>query len=293
MGCEMVVTTWSGKRTSHWWRKQAKAFTLYAVAIATCVLAFFPVYWMIVTAMLSPNKIFVHPPTLFPPQFSFDSFAQILQSKPILTWFANTIFVSSTTTVIALFASTFGAYSLSRFRYRGRVMLIALILITQMLPVPLFVIPLYVIFRDLQLIDTFAGLVAAYTTFTLPLCIWTLKGFFDGVPVEIEEAAMIDGCSRIGALFRVVLPLSLPGLAATTVFALINCWNEFILPLTLINTQSKWVMSVGLASFIGEYLIPWNQIAAAAIVMVLPIVVAFAFLQQYLISGLASGGVKG
>ncbi len=289
----MALTTWSGKWTSHRWGKTAKAALLYSIVIITCALAFFPVYWMIVTAMLSPNKIFVHPPTLFPPQLSLDSFKQIVETKPILTWFGNTIVLSATTTVLALFFSTLGAYSLSRFRYRGRVMMIALILITQMLPVPLFVIPLYVIFRDLQLLDTFPGLVAAYTTFTLPLCVWTLKGFFDGVPVEIEEAAMIDGCSRVGALFRIVLPLSLPGLAATTVFALINCWNEFILPLTLINTQSQWVMSVGLSSFIGEYLIPWNQIAAAAIVMVLPIVLAFAFLQQYLISGLASGGVKG
>ena len=289
----MGLRTWSGTWTSQRWRKQAKALLLYAIVVVACVLAFFPVYWMIVTAMLSPNNIFVYPPTLFPPQLSLDSFKQIVESKPVLTWFGNTIFISATTTLLALFFSTFGAYSLSRFRYRGRVMMIALILITQMLPVPLFVIPLYVIFRDLQLLDTFAGLVVAYTTFTLPLCVWTLKGFFDGVPVEIEEAAMIDGCSRVGALFRIVLPLSLPGLAATTIFALINCWNEFILPLTLINSQSQWVMSVGLSSFIGEYLIPWNQIAAAAIVMVLPIVVAFAFLQQYLISGLASGGVKG
>ncbi|MCL4459237.1 MAG: carbohydrate ABC transporter permease [Chloroflexi bacterium] len=289
----MVASTRQYSRFGHKLGAWVRSVLLYIIVIITSVIAFFPLYWMCVTSMLSRGHIFVFPPAFLPPRLSLASFAEIMEARPLLLWFGNTLLVTVSAAVLALFVSTFGAYSLSRFRYRGRLTIITLNLITQMLPAPLLVIPLYVIFRDFHLLDTYVGLIAAYTTFTLPLCIWTLKGFFDSVPVEIEEAAMIDGCSHIGALFHIVLPLSLPGLAATTLFALITGWNEFILPVTLINSQSKWVMGVGLSSFIGEYLISWNQIAAAAIVMVLPIVVAFAFLQQYLIGGLASGGLKG
>ncbi len=274
-------------------RKSVKSFLVYILVILTCVITFFPLYWMVLTAMLYSGSIFRYPPLLFPPRLSLESFVEIMQAYPLARWFGNTIFVAAASTFSALLVSVFGAYSLSRYRFRGRLTAITAILITQMVPPPLFVIPLYVLFRDLVLLDTYTGLIIGHTTFTLPLCIWLLKGFFDSVPFELEEAAMLDGCSRIGALFRIILPLSLPGLAATTVLAMVTSWNEFALAVTLMNTKSKWMLSVGLTSFIGEYQIPWNQVAAGAIVMVLPIVIAFAYLQKYLISGLSAGAIKG
>lgn len=283
-----------GLTSSLRFRKRVKSFLVYILTIVTCIITFFPLYWIIVTAMLDSGSIFRYPPVLFPSSFNLHSFIEIIQAYPLLPrWFANTVFVAATSTAFALLVSVFGAYSLSRHRFRGRMVAISAILITQMLPPPLFVIPLYVLFRELALLDSFTGLIIGYTTFTLPLCIWVLKGFFDSVPIEIEEAAMLDGCSRIGALFRIILPLSLPGLAATTVLAMVTSWNEFALSVTMMNSKSKWMMSVGLSSFIGEYQIPWNQVAAGAIVMVLPIVLAFAFLQKYLIGGLSAGALKG
>jgi ABC-type glycerol-3-phosphate transport system permease component len=274
-------------------RKLMRNVVVYTLVLLTCAITFFPLYWMVVTAMLDGASIFRYPPLLYPPRLSLDSFAAVMQTRPMMRWLGNTVFVTVTSTVLALLLSVFGAYSLSRFRFRGRLVAVSAILMTQMLPPPLLVIPLFVLFRDMRLLNTFSGLVVSYTTFTLPLCVWLLKGFFDSVPTELEEAAMVDGCSRVGALFRIILPLSLPGIAATAVLAMITGWNEYILPVTLINEQSKWVLGIGLSSFIGEYQIPWNQIAAAAIVMVLPVVVAFAFLQKYLISGLSAGSLKG
>lgn len=280
-------------RSSLRFQRSVKSFLVYFLVILTCVITFFPLYWMLVTAMLYNGKIFTYPPIMFPPRLSLQSFAEILQAYPLARWFGNTIFVAAASTFFALLVSVLGAYSLSRFRFKGRLPVITSILITQMVPPPLFVIPLYVLFRDLLLLDTFTGLIIGHTTFTLPLCIWLLKGFFDSVPFELEEAAMLDGCSRLGALFRIILPLSLPGLAATTILAMVTSWNEYALAITLMNTKTKWMLSVGLSSFIGEYQIPWNQVAAGAIVMVLPIVLAFAYLQKYLISGLSAGAIKG
>ncbi|MCC6147899.1 MAG: carbohydrate ABC transporter permease [Anaerolineaceae bacterium] len=274
-------------------RKSVKSFLVYILVILTCVITFFPLYWMVLTAMLHSGSIFRYPPLLFPPRLSLESFVEIMRAYPLARWFGNTIFVAVISTFSALLISVFGAYSLSRYRFKGRLTAITAILITQMVPPPLFVIPLYVLFRDMVLLDTYTGLIIGHTTFTLPLCIWMLKGFFDSVSTELEEAAMLDGCSRVGALFRIILPLSLPGLAATTVLAVVTSWNEFALAVTLMNTKSKWMLSVGLTSFIGEYQIPWNQVAAGAIVMVLPIVLAFAYLQKYLISGLSAGAIKG
>jgi ABC-type glycerol-3-phosphate transport system permease component len=264
------------------------------VAIATCVITFFPFYWILLMSFQPRDNVFVYPPVFFPQHLSLKNYYIIFTQRPVLQWLCNTIIVSVTATTASLLASTFGSYSLSRFNYRGRGVISFLLLISQMVPVTLLMVPIFMIFRELHMLNQLSGLSLACMTVTTPICVWMLKEYFDSVPYEIEEAAIVDGCSRVGALFRVVLPLSLPGLAATAGFAIVQVWNEYGLALTLITNDSRRVLSVGLASFFGSlYGTSYEQIAAASIVMIVPELFLFMFLQRYLLSGLAAGGVKG
>jgi multiple sugar transport system permease protein len=260
---------------------------------ATCLVVIFPIYWAAVTSFQFREKLYVYPPAFFPTRFSFGNYWEVFRESGLGLWLWNSLLVSFLATIMSVALSALGAYSLSRFRYRGRGAVGYLILVAQMLPPTLLVIPIYLIFRDLRLIDTLTGLVVAYTTFALPLCIWMLKGFFDTIPRELEEAAQVDGCSRMGAFFRVVIPLSAPGIAATSFYSFIVAWDEFLLSRTLISSEARWVSSVGLSSFIGAYTTFWDQMMAASLVVALPPLVIFFFLQRYLVSGLTAGALKG
>jgi ABC-type glycerol-3-phosphate transport system permease component len=267
---------------------------LFAVAVVgICAAVIFPIYWAGVTSFQYREQLYVFPPPFVPGKLSLGNYRDVFQGSGLAGWLWNSFLVSAAATAFSVVLSALGAYSLSRFRYRGRGAMGYLILVTQMLPPTLLVIPIYLIFRDLRLVDTLTGLVLAYTTFALPLCVWMLKGFFDTIPRELEEAAQVDGCSRMGAFVRVVLPLSTPGIAATSFYAFIVAWDEYLLSRTLISTESRWVSSVGLSSFIGAYTTSWDQMMAASLVVALPPLVIFFFLQRYLVSGLTSGALKG
>jgi multiple sugar transport system permease protein len=266
---------------------------LGGAVIAACVGAVFPIYWAAVTSFQYREKLYVYPPPFLPGRLSLGNYLDVFRESGLALWLWNSLLVSAVATVASVLLAALGAYSLSRFRYWGRGSIGYLILVTQMLPPTLLVIPIFLIFRDLRLIDTLAGLVVAYTTFALPLCVWMLKGFFDTIPRELEEAAQVDGCSRMGAFFRVVVPLSTPGIAATSFYAFIVAWDEYLLSRTLISSESRWVSSVGLSSFIGAYTTFWDQMMAASLVVALPPLVIFFFLQRYLVSGLTAGALKG
>ncbi len=272
--------------------RRPKVFLAGAV-IAMCVGAVFPIYWAAVTSFQYREKLYVYPPRFLPGRVSLGNYLEVFRESGLALWLWNSLMVSGLATVASVLFAALGAYSLSRFRYRGRGMMGYLILVTQMLPPTLLVIPIYLIFRDLRLIDTLTGLVVAYTTFSLPLCVWMLKGFFDTIPRELEDAAQVDGCSRMGAFLRVIVPLSAPGIAATTFYSFIVAWDEYLLSRTLISSESKWVSSVGLSSFIGAYTTFWDQMMAAALVVALPALLVFFVLQRYLVSGLTAGALKG
>lgn len=265
---------------------------LLGVTLVFAAIVFFPYYWMIISAT-EAGGLFQWPPQLVPSDFSLAAFRKVITERDTMTWFKNTAIVAGATSLFCTIIAINAAYALSRFRSRMTLVFSLFILFSQLLPATLIVVPLYVIFRDLGLYNSLIGLAIADSAFILPLATWLLKGFFDRIPIEIEEQAMVDGCTRISAFYRIVLPLALPGLVVVIAMSFISGWDEFFLARTLISSQSNWVFSVGLTSFETQYSIAWDEMMAASVIFALPAVFFFLLVQRYLVSGMTSGAVKG
>jgi multiple sugar transport system permease protein len=272
--------------------KKRRFIPSYVITIIACGVAVFPFYWLFNTSLQPLKDLFAYPPKFVPKFGILGSYATYIKESPILRWLGNSFLVSAVATFFSTVLAIPGAYSISRFRYKGRALLIFLILLTQMLPFVLLIIPIYLIFARLHLNNTLYVLMIVYTAITVPIGLWFLKGFFDAIPKDLEDAAIIDGCSKFGALIRIILPLSLPGILATATWSFIVAWDEFLFAYTLIDTEKLWVVSVGLAAYIGQYSTPWNQIMSGAVLGTLPVVFMFMFFQRYLVSGLTAGSVK-
>jgi multiple sugar transport system permease protein len=267
----------------------------YALAIAAVTAAVVPVYWMLTISLktevdqfASPPKWFTFTPTLahYYDAFSTRSFGQYLITSAM---------VATLSTACAMVLGTLAAYGLSRFRLRGQLdrRLSLWILSTRMFPPIVTAVPLFLMMRDLRLINTITSLVIVYTALNLPFVVWMMRGFFKELPRELEEAAMVDGDSRLGALVRVILPLVTPGLAATAVFCLIVSWNEFLLALVLTQTDAAITLPVGIAGRVTQYEIKWGVMSAAGVVAMVPILAFALAVQRYLVRGLSLGAVKG
>ena len=267
---------------------------LFYVMLALVVLfAFFPIYWMSVTSLRPNSEVFAFPPRLLPSQLTLEHYQNFIQNPDLLRYLWNSLLIATTTAISSLIISTYAAYSFSKFRYTGRRALMFLILSAQMFPQALLLISLYLLFSRLKLLNTYAALVLSFTTFTLPLCIWMLKGYFDHVPNEMIEAAKVDGASQLQIIHLILLPVVRPALVATGIFAFMRGWNDFIYALTLVD-KAKQTLPPGLVlTYIGEFQSQWADMMAASLLVSLPLVIAFIFFQKQIVSGLTAGAVKG
>lgn len=265
---------------------------LNGVLVGFTALILFPFYWLLVSSVKTQDQLLTIPPQWVPLSPTLDNFDRLMHSA-FPAWFQNSVIVASATTVVALTFAALAAYSFSRFPFPGSRALSTMFLFVQLFPVAVVVIPLFILWTNLKLTDTYWSLIITYLVFGLPVATWLLIGFFNAVPVELEEAAMIDGSSRLGALWRITLPLAVPGLAATAIYIFLLAWNEFFFALTFMNSTAMRTIPVGLTSFFGEHSVDWGLVMAGSVVASLPVVILFGLLSRYFVQGLTSGAVKG
>jgi N,N'-diacetylchitobiose transport system permease protein len=268
--------------------------TVAANVAAVLVFAFFvfPVYWMVTTALKPSGEIRTFDVRLFPTTLTFEHFRTATSGAGFWRFLRNSLTVALSTTVLAVLVALLAATAVARFRFRGRRAFLLAILIVQMVPIEALVIPMYLVLRDADLLNVLPVLIATYIAFVLPFTVWTLRGFVAALPVELEEAAMIDGASRWGAFWRVTFPLMAPGLVATGVFAFIQAWNEFILALTLME-KSNQTLPVWLGTFKTAQGVDWGGLMAGSTLFAIPVVLFAVALQGRITSGAAAGAVKG
>ena len=268
------------------------AFNLFAWAVV--FVTAFPLVWMVITSVKPQFELFRIPPTFWPEQITFEHYARLLWDTPFLLYMRNSLLLSSATTVLVLAVATLGAHSLVRFRYPGRDRLAQLVLFTYLLPSVVLLLPLYLMMVWLGVANSLLSLVIAYTTFALPYALWLLRSFMQGIPDDLENAALVDGATRMGAFFDVILPQALPGIISTSLFTFILSWNEYLYALVLVNTDEARPLTTGVMNMlISAFNIEWSLLMAASVMMSLPLIVIFAFLQSYLTRGFGAGGVKG
>jgi multiple sugar transport system permease protein len=268
-------------------------------AVGLAILAFvtlFPLYTIIISSIkpLGDVRSTFH---WIPSHITFQPYIDIWKTIPLAHYFVNSLIVSVSATVASVVIAIFAAYSISRYRFRGRQAFTITVLATQMFPGILFLLPLFVIFVNIEkgtgisLYGSYPGLIITYLTFSLPFSIWMLVGYFNSIPHELEEAAMVDGATPIGALFRILIPVSLPGIAAVAIFAFITAWGE-VLFASVLTTDATRTLAIGLRNYASQSNVYWNQLMAASIVVSLPVVIAFLAMQRYIVGGLTAGGVK-
>lgn len=273
--------------------KSRYAWVTYLLALIFSVAAIFPFCWMALSSVKPLRELYSVPPTWLPQNFSLDNYINVLFNSNIPRYFLNSVIISVGATAISIFLAALAAYGFARFRFRGKNGLQASILISQLLPTATILVPLYIILGRLGLINTYAGLILVYLIHTLPLCIWMLIGYFRSIPYEIEEAALVDGASRLTILFRIVLPLAVPGIISTVVYCFVSTWNEFIFALVFATDSRVKTLPIGLAEFTSEFNTDWGAVMAASMVMTLPIVILFFGVQKLFVGGLTAGATKG
>jgi multiple sugar transport system permease protein len=273
--------------------KRVRDIASYAVLILLAILCAFPSIWTFLTSVKLETDIVTREIIYFPTQFTIENYIKLWYQSSYPALVVNSLVVTTLTVLICLATGTVASYAFSRFHFRGRSQLMLAYLVVRMFPAVLVIIPLFIVMRGVGLLDTRVGLAIAYTSFLLPLFVWMLKGFFDSVPKELESAARIDGMTRIGAMFLIVIPIARNGLVATCVFVGIASWNEYLFALMLTTSQGSRTWPVGLQLMVGEFQLPWGMLAAGGMISIVPVIVLFALVQRVMVAGIAAGAVKG
>lgn len=266
---------------------------LYAAVFCYAVFALLPIFWTIKISVTPQNLLYSEGIKLWPGRMTLANYTSVLGATEFPRYFLNSLIVSIATAFAVTAVASLAGYALSRFRFRGKAWVSLVLLITQTFPLVMVIPPIYRIMGQLGLTDNLYGLIIIYTAFNIAFATFLMQSFFDGVPKDLEEAAMIDGCTRVMALRRIILPLTLPGMGATVAFVFTAAWSELLFALMLINSEDQKTFSVGLLTFIGKFAVDWGQMMAASVMALIPVCLFFMFLQRYLVTGLTAGAVKG
>jgi multiple sugar transport system permease protein len=271
---------------------KGKAWVLLAAAIVV-VNGFFPALWILLTSLKTETELVSKPISYWPHNATLANYVQAFTDQPLLKYLGNSALVALGATAVSLVVSSLAAYAIARLNLRRRQLILTCIVASSMFPLVTLLVPLFETFRAAGLLNTYTALVLPYTVLNLPVCTLVLVGFFQSIPRDLENAAMIDGCTRLGALWRVVLPLAAPGVFTAGILAFVNAWDEFLLALSLNSSASMRTLPVGITLYQGEFTFPWPIISAALIVAIVPVAVLIALFQERVVGGLTQGGLKG
>ena len=275
-----------------WWRWSGRVFLAFLL-----IFTVLPMVWMVLTSLKSQFAAMQYPPQWWPTEPTFANYFKLLDpnnsvGRDFLKYFLNSLYVSVATTIIGVSVAVPAAYAFSRFRFPGRTFLFFAVLLRNMFPAVVFLMPLFLMMRWLGLVGSHGSLILTYLTFGLPLSIWLLKGFYDNIPIQLEQAARIDGATRFQAFFLIVMPLSSPGIIATSIFSFIGAWNEYVYAATFLNNKDRLTLPVCIQRFFTEFATDWPGLMAATFLMSVPVVVLFLVLQKYFVRALTEGAVK-
>ena len=270
-----------------------KRITIHLVLAMAALIAFFPVLRVFSVAIRPGNKLLDPTFTLIPEGATLESFQHVLADTDLLLWLFNSLVVTTGSALVGLIIAATSAYAFSRYKFPGRGLGLTTLLATQLIPAAMLLVPIYLLAVQLKLPNTYVGLLIALSVTSVPFSIWILKGYYDTVPIELEEAARIDGCSELGAFYRVLLPLSTPALAIVFLFNFLAAWNDFFLARILISKEEMLTWPLGLQRFQAQFQTQWNDLAASSILISIPVVLLFLYSSKWLVSGVTAGGVKG
>lgn len=274
------------------WMYRNRDKLLAVLAFISIFILITPTLWLLLSSFKTNANIFRFPPQVFPNPFTIENYQEALSASNFMRTLLNSAFITSTATVICVVFSALAAYALHYLRFYGRRFWLAVIVGTQFFPAAILLLPLFRMWAQLGLFNTYFSLIATYTATSLSLCTWLLIGFYRAIPDEVLDAAIIDGCSKLGMLWRIVLPLSVPGILASAAFVFIGVWQEFLLAVTLIGDPELRTVMVGLYSFITEHRVAWNLLIAASVAVSVPTIIIFGLVQRYIVDGIMSGALK-
>jgi multiple sugar transport system permease protein len=272
---------------------RTKTTLFYAAVWIFVLVTMFPFFWQIITSLKPPNQLYKMPPDWFPSPVYLGGYIATFTKHPFTIYLENSLIIAAATTLYCIIIGSLCAYAVARLNFSGKRIILMLVLAVSMFPSIAILSPLYILLRQFNLLNTFQGLIFPYTTHGLPLTIWVLASFFKEIPIELEESARIDGTTRLGAFWRVIVPLAAPGVFTTAILVFIAAWNEFLFAFSFMSKDIMRTVPVGIAMFPGEHDLPWGDLSAASVIVTVPLIIMVLLFQRRIISGLTSGAVKG